>query len=357
MKVKHIILIVLAVFMASLLSACANGTVGGSSWSGLAADESTAYLANGTFVYAVQVSDGTEIWRYPEKADNKKSFFSAPVLSSDGQLIIGSGGSDYTLYSLNPKNGAENWTFSGAKDRYIASPLVSGDSIYAPNSDGTLYVLDLNGKLSWSLPIGGVLWSQPATDGSLIYIASLDHKLYVVDPARQQVLWDVEISGAIPGSPVLGENRMLYVGSFGSKLEAIDTAQHRVIWSASTEGWIWSGPALEGKTIYFGDLSGNFYSLNATDGNSNWAPIQPDGPIVGSPLVTPDYVAVTTEAGSIYAIDFDGKIVWNKTVGGKLYSAPIAAGNLILVAPMNADFMMAALDKNGSQVWTFNPVK
>lgn len=357
MKLKHVILVAIAGLVFSMLSACTAGAMSGSSWPGLAADETTAYLANGTFVYAVRLDDGMETWRYPEKADNKRLFFSAPLLTSDGQLIIGSSGSDHTLFSLNQKNGSGNWMFTGAKGHWIASPLEEDETIYAPNGDGTLYVIGLDGSLRWSLHLGDLLWSQPRTDGSLIYIASLDHKLYAVDPQRQQLAWKVTISGAIPGSPGIGDNGTLFVGSFGSKLDAIDITRHDIRWSSPTKGWIWGSPAVDAETIYFGDLSGHFYALDAASGEEKWTPLQPDGPIVGSPLVTPDYLAITTEVGSVYAIDREGKIVWNRIIGGKLYSPAVAAGNLILVAPLQADFMIAALDKNGSQVWTFKPVK
>jgi outer membrane protein assembly factor BamB len=363
MKLKHFVLVSLIILAASLLSGCA-GALNGSSWSGLTADDQMAYLADGQHVYAVRLNNGNEVWRFPQKADNKKSFFATPLLTPDGQLLVGSAGSDHTLYSLDPQNldsaanePKQNWSFSGAQDRWVASQLVVDSTIYAPNDDGTLYVLDLQGNLQWSLPLSGTLWAQPVTDGKLIYVPSLDHVLYAIDPQSHTIAWKVTLGGAIAGSPAVSPNGTLYIGSFASKLEAVDTASQQAHTLANSNGWIWGGPALDGDTLYFGDLDGQFYALGATSGHQSWAPVQPDGPIVGSPLVTPDFVVITTEAGGVYAIDRDGKIVWNQMLGGKIYSAPVAAGDLILAAPMQADFVLAALDQTGKQVWTFTPQK
>ena len=35
------------------------------------------------------------------------------------------------------------WTFNEAKDQWVAAPLVVDDKVFAVNSDGNLYVLDL----------------------------------------------------------------------------------------------------------------------------------------------------------------------------------------------------------------------
>jgi outer membrane protein assembly factor BamB len=87
----------------------------------------------------------------------------------------------------------------------------------------------------------------------------------------------------------------------------------------------------------------------------SWDPVKPDGPITASPLVREDYILVATESGSVFALDRDGKVLWTEEVGGKIYTAPVAAGDLTIVAPLETEFYLAALDQNGRQVWTFTP--
>ncbi|HLA88493.1 MAG TPA: PQQ-binding-like beta-propeller repeat protein, partial [Anaerolineales bacterium] len=235
-------------------------------------------------------------------------------------------------------------------------PLVLNDTIYAPNADGFLYVINLNGKEDADpIELGGALWSAPSTDGSLLYVTSLDHHFHLIDPTKGVSNDPIDLGGAAPSSPVVGSDGV-YVGSFASTIEYIKTnGEHKVI--AKTDSWIWGSPLLDGQTLYYADLSGKVYSLDLASGNQNWDTVQPDGPIVASLLIAGDQLYVATEAGTLVALDRDGKTVWEKTVGGKIYTTPVVSGDLILVAPYQADFVLAAYDAAGKQAWTFVPEK
>ena len=74
----------------------------------------------------------------------------------------------------------------------------------------------------------------------------------------------------------------------------------------STQGWVWGGPVSDGQNIYFGDLDGNLFAVDAASGNQSWS-IQPDGPVVGSPVVISENIVFATESGSVYAVDSGGK--------------------------------------------------
>jgi outer membrane protein assembly factor BamB len=363
MKTNRMILFLVLALLAALLSAC-GGTPVATTWPGLAADAKTAYLTNGTLVYAVSLSDGTQNWVFPNSTDKKyKSlqFHSTPVFTSDGQLIIGSTGTNTTLFRLDPDTGKDTWSFSGAKNQWIASPLVVGEMVYAPNVDGILYIFDMSlpgdDKLAGTVELGGRLWAQPATDGEFIYVTSLDHKVFAVDPQKMTKAWDVELDGAIAGSALVADGK-LYVGSFGTTLEAIDIATHKIVWTAPTEGWLWGVPVLDGGTLYFGDLNGNFYAINAADGKPAADSIKPDGAILASPIVVNGNLIFVTESGVVYSLEVGGKLVSLETIAGsKIYTAPVLAGDLILIAPFQGESLLVALDTDGKQVWAFTPQK
>jgi outer membrane protein assembly factor BamB len=367
---KKVLFITMALFAAALLSGCAGGAVRGVTWPGLAADDNTAYLADGPNVYAINLQDGNELWRYPADRDNNLVFYSTPVITPDGLVIVGSSGKKHSLVALNPTDVTQNanntkspataWTFSEAKDQWVAPPLVVDDKLFAVNSDGYLYVLDLQDgqstkKAVRAIRIGGRLWAKPTTDGEHVFLTSLDHSVIAVDIETYEVLWNEEIEGAVAGSAVLGPDGMLYAGSFASQLEKIDPASGKREPALKAEYWIWSTPSLDGDTLYFADLNGNVYSFNISTGKLNWPPIKPDGPITASPLIQNDHILIATESGSLFAIDRDGNVLWTQEVGGKIYTTPVAVGDLIIVAPLETDFYLAALDSNGRQVWTFTP--
>ena len=364
---KKLIFVTTILLGAFLLSACAGGPIHGSTWPGLATDGNLAYLADGPFVYAISLGDGREVWRYPGERNNKLVFYATPAITPDGLIIVGSAGTDHSLIALNPNDinpdtnaPFEAWKFTGARDHWIAAPLVVENKLFAANSDGNLYVLDLQENQSAKDATvvelnGGRLWSQPTTDGERVFITSLDHSVIAVDANTYDVVWREELAGAVPGSAVLGEDGMLYVGSVASQLEKFDpaTGDHQTVLAA--ENWIWSTLSLDGDTLYFGDVDGNFYSFNTSTNSLNWKPVKPDGPITASPLVREDHILLATESGSIFALDRDGKVLWTEEIGGKIYTTPVAASDLTVVAPLETEFYLAALDLNGRQVWTFTP--
>ena len=350
---KHLIYPIVILMAAGLfLTACTGGATA-SSWPGVAANADLAYLADGQFVYAVRLSDGQQAWKYPEKAEARRTFYATPILTTDGQLLVSS--FDKSLFSLNPQGGQANWSFLTG-DRLIASPLVDGDTIYLPSADYHLYALDMKGNLKWKFKTGNALWAQPATSADHVYFTSMDHSLYALDKSSGNKVWSTELGAASVGTPVLGENGRLYIGTLNKEMLAIDAATGRILWRTPTEGAVWSGPAMKSDAIYFGDLTGKFYALNPENGAILWT-AQPDGPIVGTPVITETALVFGTESGSLVALDFSGSQVWKREIGGKLYTTPLQAGSRYLAAVTQGDKLLAFLDENGNQVWGFVPPK
>jgi len=355
LNTKRLILIALIALAALALSAC-SGAPTANNWYGLAADAEHAYIAGGSFVYAVNLKTGAEVWRYPAEADSKLLFYSTPVLTADGQLLVGSAGTTHSFVSLDPATGSANWSETFGKGTWLASPLVVNETIFAPNTDGFLYTLDLSGREAAApIELGGALWATPATDGTLLYVASLDHHVHTIDPARGTVLQSIDLGGAVPGSPAVGADGA-YVGSFASTVEFIQPdGSHETV--AKAGNWVWGSPVMDGETLYYADLDGTIYSLDIPSGKQNWDGVKPDGPIVASLLLAGDQLYAATESGSFFALDRDGKIVWEKTLDKAVYTPPVASGDLILVAPYQADIALAAYDVQGKQAWTFTPAK
>jgi eukaryotic-like serine/threonine-protein kinase len=356
MKSKLIFLTI--ILFSLILTACAGGGASAaSSWPGLGADAENAYVAFNQHVYAVNLSNGLEKWRFPVEGKAQNTYYAAPAFTPDGQLLVG----DYSkiLHSLNPQNGQENWSFSDAPDRYVGSPLTSAERIFAPNAGSELYSLDMKGNLVWSFATGGPLWATPTTDPNCecIYLPSMDHHLYAVNAQTGNQEWVSEdFGGSIVGAAALSEDGVLYVGTFASEILAVNSEDGSVIWRKTTNEWVWGGPQLKDGVLYFGDLGGTLYAMDAKTGEYKWQ-VPLEGDITEPPLVTDDAVYVANENGSLNAIDLNGNKLWNKQFNGKLYTSPVKSGDLILVAQTGGDELLFALDANGNQKWAFIPEK
>jgi eukaryotic-like serine/threonine-protein kinase len=354
---NKLIYVIITLALSIGLSACAGGRLQASGWPGIAADDETAYVAFNQQVYAINLSNGVEKWHYPNEVDNTITFYAPPALTDDGQVIVG--GYNNIIYSLDAQNGQLNWTFEEATDRFVGSALVAGEMIFAPSSDDNLYALNLNGQPAWAKPFSteNSNWSKPTaeSDCECVYLASMDHSIYAIDPSNGQQIWQSEsLGGATVGTPAVSDNGQLYIGTFLDELVAIEASSGTILWRFSTEGWVWASPVLDGDVVYFGDIEGNFYAVDSQTGSQLWT-TQSNGAIVGRPLVTEDGVYFTTEAGSLYALTLEGGTRWTKDFEATLHSGPVATGDLILITTDEGGLVLLGLDANGSQKWQFSP--
>jgi eukaryotic-like serine/threonine-protein kinase len=354
MKKKFFALIGVMLAAAVLLGGCASG-LQASGWPGLAADKTYAYMADGPYIYAVNLQTGAQAWRFPEKPSAANPFYAVPALTPDGTQLI-AGGYDKKLYSIDPKTGKSTWTFADARDRWIGGPLVTDKMIFAPNADYKLYALNLQGALQWSFEADQSIWGTPATDGTNIYFGTLGRKVYAVNASTGQEVWMQKVDGAVLGSPVVGQNKILYVGTYGGTVYGLNTSNGQSVWNKQASSWIWSGPILVGDNLYFGDANGKLYGFPVSGNGQPWTQ-ELSGAIVGSPLVTDKSIMVGTEAGSMYVMDPDGKNPRPIAVSGKIYATPLKAGTLLLVAPTSGSANLVALDESGTVKWSFIPPK
>lgn len=377
---KKFLFLTLALFATIFLSGC----VGSTAWPGLSGSGEVAYLANQSAVHAINATSGQELWSFAGEGSgfslfntNPSLFFTTPVVTEDGLVIILDSGNKHVMYAVDPddvqdQTPAIEWKFTDAKGHWIAAPLVVDNRLFAPNTDGNVYVLDLQDGQSVKQAIKvidvfadangqpGRLWAQPVTDGTRLFVTSLDHSIFAIDLQTYEVIWHQDLEGAVPGGAALGSDGMLYAGSLAKQLEKFDpaTGAHEPV--LDTTGWIWGTPVVDGDNLYFSDTEGYFYSYNTKEGKLNWEPVipnnSPENAITASPLVLGDHVLLATESGEIYAVNSAGNVDnWYtaRDENAKAYTTPILAGDYVLVAYLESDYHLVALDQEGDEKWVY----
>ena len=358
MKFPRFLFAILVLTTALLLSAC-SGVVGNASWPGITADSTTAYVAYSAQVHAVDLNNGLQKWVYPEKAEAGTTFYAAPVLSPDGQLIVAS--YSHKIYSLDPNTGAEKWRFEKATDLYVTSPLVTSSAIYAPNTDGKLYAVDMQGLLLWEFKSAQHLWATPLYKESCdcLFQPSMDHYLYAINAKNGAEIWKTEdLGAAMVAQPALAADGTLYLGTFKGEMLAIDSSNGKILWRFKAGGWIFSSAVLNGDNLFFGDMKGNIYMLNASTGSKVWEKTIGDGTtpnaVVTTPLIQDETIYISTETSTIYTYSLDGVPGWTKTLTNKVYAPIIPSGSNLLVAVNDVNAPLQAISKVGADVWTFS---
>ncbi len=89
--------------------------------------------SDGSFVHALNLSDGKEIWRFRTTAP----VWASPCIVNSKVLAAVNDG---FIYCLDLETGKENWRYR-TNDRIFSSPLPSNGNIYCGSDDGNLYSL------------------------------------------------------------------------------------------------------------------------------------------------------------------------------------------------------------------------
>jgi outer membrane protein assembly factor BamB/subtilisin family serine protease len=280
---------------------------------------------------------------------------SSPALGPDGTIYLF--GADQSLYALSP-DGQEQWAFRAGGAILSASVAVAKDrTIYFGADDGNLYALAPDGKEKWRFAADLPLRSSPAIgpDGT-IYIGSGSEpsesaKVYAVGPNGMLKGRPFDVEGGVVSSPALSKN-VLYVGSLDRRVYAVNLDGFYRQWRFRTGDVITSSPAIGADdTIYIGSEDGYLYAL-APDGKEKWR-FQTNDKIVSSPAIGPDgTIYVGSLDGRLYAVAPDGKERWHFQTEGPIYSSPaVAADGVVYVG--SDDGNLYAINPDGTQRWRF----
>lgn len=385
-KLKWIIPL-LVVTVALVLSSCSSGA-SVNTWPGVATAKDMAYLANGSFLYAVTSKETAESWRYPSAADNTRVFYSPPAVA-DNLIVIGSWYPTkvnkvdyYGLYALDG-TGKEIWSqpFLQATGRWIASPVICGDIIFAANTDQVIYALDFKGDVISTFTTadyvnnGGknaksynkvAFWSQPVCDSSnqRIFLGNLNHYIYAFSLKNDRLVleWEKSLDASVTASPVIREDGKILIGNIDGEFYLLDAATGNEVNKVQLSGGIWAKPVIKDGNIYIGTQTGNVYKLSDSL-NILAGPTPLDGAILSKGNITDSGVLFLTELGSIWNIGFDGKsttdIPLKQLASGRFYS------DAVMVSFKDVDEnnnvvdrykLMAAITQGSELLFSYNPV-
>ncbi len=372
------------------------GAAPANSWYGLGQDAERAYLAGGAHVYAVNLEDGKEVWRFPKPDATFRSggdlFLSDPAVSAD-VIVAGSWGPGTShsgaVYGIDPTTGDQKWCLvfdqktasenTNCKVSPDATELILGfflppvdnrviggvtlvDGVaYFGMANEHVYAVDAkDGTVKWSFTDSNhSVWAKPLIDGDRVYVSSQDHSVYALNKADGSIVWQQDLAAAVNAAPAIADGT-LYVGTFGNKLFALDAATGEQRWSYDTNYWVWDTPALVDGVLYFTDVQGTVYAVKAADGSEVWRK-PASGFTRAAPAIADGTVIVGDHNGNLIGFAAtDGTERWRQTVKGQLQATPQIAPKqgLVLILPFQGDSSITAFTLDGTRVaWAYQPTQ
>ncbi len=226
------------------------------------------------YIYCLSLRDGRLRWRY--RCD--KSVLASPVIYK-GIAYVGS--SDHVFRALKVRSGRLFWARDGIAGFVECKPYVDQDQVVFGDWANTLYSLDpRTGAVQWTWKTKGSRMFSPAAvypvkSHGKIFLVTPERKTYALDAKTGQQLW-VSAGGreSIALSP---DGETVYVKSMFDSVQAYatdsDTAVKR--WEVQPGFGYEIAPtpcacSADGALLFVPTDKGNLFCLNAADGSPVW---------------------------------------------------------------------------------------
>ena len=195
-------------------------------------------------LYAFDEDDGSRLWIFPtdglrQGKEKDKRIWSTPVVK-DGVAYFGA--MDDHLYAIAIDEGLSAdqrtlWKFK-TKGAIVTKPIIVDETIIFGSFDRKVYALDISepnnqdkDRLLWSYQGDNWYWAGVVSDGSNVYVASMDGKVNALPIDRREgdlPLWELELDDSISATPFLAGNDLVIATDQGN-ISLIDSDSGTVV--------------------------------------------------------------------------------------------------------------------------------
>lgn len=238
------------------------------------------------------------------------------------------------------------WTYqTGA--RVFASPIVGHDgTVYVGSLDGQFVALNPDGSLKWRYSAGQKIYPSALVAGSSV-IFGTHHKELVSLSLQGQPRWKLPLQDVVDASATLGPDGKVYVVANGAY--AVDLLG-RLHWHKPTADHVRTAPVIHpARLVIIGTTEGSLIALQP-DGSLAWE-VSLGGAIEGAASIGDDGQIYTgTGRGEIVQVDQAGAVRWRFQTGAEVRATPaIARDGTIIVGSYDGN--VYAISPSGALRW------
>ncbi|GAM52383.1 outer membrane protein assembly factor BamB [Mycoavidus cysteinexigens] len=276
------------------------------------------------------------------------------------------------LAEMTPTLGVERiWKASiGKGGRYLFQPFAFEDVVYAAGANGVVAKFDAHsGQTLWRTQLDTELSAGVGGDGAVVAVASLNGTVYLLN-ADGKLLWQAQARGEILTPPLVGQGKV-FVRTTDSRIIAFDLASGAQQWVFYNRAPLLNLRTSAGMTfagtgaLLAGFADGSLAVLNLANGLPYWqTPVAyPSGvteverlnDVAGAPTLV-DYQTC--------AVTFQGRLgCFNVQTGQPLWERPfssyhgIAQDKTVLVASDDGSVVSLYDAANGELLWQNTKLK
>jgi len=266
-------------------------------------DEGVVYIGtDGGAFHALDAATGEPRWLFQTGGRIAGEAGVTTLTEEDGShtKVVLVGSHDGLLYCINAATGEQRWTYETG-DYINCGVVMDGEHIVLAGCDTYLHLVDRNtGQSLGEAELGGEVAGTPALAHGYAYIGHMQNEVVAVNLASTEIAWRFhDRDFPFVGSPAITADRLL-IGSRGRRLYCLNLATGQAIWNIRTEGGVEGSPVISGDRAVYGSAGGRLSIIALEDGATIWQ-YDLGADIDVSPAVTPGLIVVGSEDGNIYA--------------------------------------------------------
>jgi len=276
-------------------------------------------------------ASGEQLW----SRDLKGTIHAGPLLDGD-RLYVGTQQTpEGRVYALRLADGKAAWNVGTGG---VEAPLaLAGDALFAGTEDGTLYRLDRHrGRVVWRRRLAGAVRAGPVPTDHGVAVATTADTVYLIESETGDVRARRATPGSVLATPAT-DGTQLYIGTMEGHLLALALPELRIVWDVRAGDPVYGAPALVRDTLFALTRAGALWlvPVHAPEEARRHAL---DVVAVAGPTPTRSGVLIGSVSGEVLLVSGDSGVVrWRTLVDGPVESPPLVRDRQLFVVGGRGD--------------------
>jgi len=215
------------------------------------------YVAAGDRVHCVDTA-GVAIWTSNAVSGGE---IKSGVNVTDGRVFYGA--EDGIVYAINESDGSDVWKYTTA-GAVNSSPMVYGGMVIVGSDDNFIYNLDVlpdgsgNGQLRWKVGTGERVRSSAAVHefSNTVYIGCHDYNVYALNHVTGDTRYEYAAGSLVNTSPIVTDE-YAYFASYDKYFYCIRVSDGVTVWKSNLDNICVSSPVLDlVNEVHYSGISG-----------------------------------------------------------------------------------------------------